>query len=52
MRFSKDISKGLIQDERINQLLRQKKDENFALKKLLNALERARQIDSVKSKSN
>jgi hypothetical protein len=52
MGFTKNISKGPILDERINQLLRQKKDENVALKKLLNALERARQMDSVKPKKN
>jgi hypothetical protein len=50
MEISKNISKDPVPDESIDQLLRHKKDENVALKKLLNALGKAKQIDSGKPK--
>jgi hypothetical protein len=52
MELEKNISKDPVLEERIKQFIRQKKDENDALKKLLNALEKARQIDSSTSKKN
>ncbi|MFU8843990.1 MAG: hypothetical protein ACNA7V_09315 [Bacteroidales bacterium] len=52
MGLEKNISKDPMLDERIKQFIRQKKDENVALKKLLSALEKARQTDFNHSNKN
>jgi hypothetical protein len=52
MGFSENVSRDPILDEQIHQIIRRKKDENLALKKLLNALEKAKQENSDKSKKN